>query len=90
MNAALSMKILALEFSSSQRGVAVTEGNSMLRTVATDNLKTSPLSLINEALQKARLDRATIEDWSDRSNWQWRRQVGLTRTASARGMLRAA
>ena len=61
MNAALSMKILALEFSSSQRGVAVTEGNSVLGTVATDNLKTSPLSLINKALQKARLDRATIE-----------------------------
>ena len=61
MNAALSMKILALEFSSSQRGVAVTEGDGVLGAVATDNLKTSPLSLINKALQKARLDRATIE-----------------------------
>ena len=61
MNAALSMKILALEFSSSQRGVAVAEGENVLTTVATDNLKTSPLTLIDKALQKARLDRATIE-----------------------------
>ena len=55
------MKILALEFSSSKRGVAVAEGDSVLATVATDNLKTSPLTLIDEALQKAHLNRATIE-----------------------------
>ena len=61
MNAALSMKILALEFSSSQRAVAAVEGGNVLATVATDNLKTSPLTLIDEALQKARLDRITIE-----------------------------
>ncbi len=61
MSAVLSMKILALEFSSSQRGVAVAEGDSVLATVATDNLKTSPLTLIDEALQKAHLNRATIE-----------------------------
>jgi tRNA threonylcarbamoyl adenosine modification protein YeaZ len=61
MNAAFSMKILALEFSSSQRAVAVAEDENVLSTVATDNLKTSPLTLIDEALQKARLDRTTIE-----------------------------
>ena len=61
MNAALSMKILALEFSSSQRRVAVAENDSVLATVTTDNLKTSPLTLIDKVLQKARLDRATIE-----------------------------
>lgn len=61
MNAVLSMKILALEFSSSQRAVAVAEDENVLTTAATDNLKTSPLTLIDEALQKARLDRTTIE-----------------------------
>ena len=55
------MKILALEFSSSRRAVAVVESENVLATVTTDNLKTSPLTLIDEALQKARLDRATIE-----------------------------
>ncbi len=61
MSAVFSMKILALEFSSSQRGVAVAEDENVLATVATDNLKTSPLTLIDEALHKARLDRAAIE-----------------------------
>ena len=55
------MKILALEFSSSRRAVAVVESENVLATVTTDNLKTSPLTLIDEALQKARLDRTTIE-----------------------------
>ncbi len=61
MNAALIMKILALEFSSSQRAVAVAEDENVLATVAADNLKTSPLTLIDKALRKACLDRATIE-----------------------------
>ena len=55
------MKILALEFSSNQRGVAVSEDENILSTVNTDNLKTSPLSLIDEALRKACLGRTTIE-----------------------------
>ena len=55
------MKILALEFSSNQRGVAVSEDENILSTVNTDNLKTSPLSLIDDALRKACLDRTTIE-----------------------------
>ena len=55
------MKILALEFSSNQRGVAVSEDENILSSIDTDNLKTSPLSLIDEALRKACLDRTTIE-----------------------------
>ena len=55
------MKILALEFSSNQRGVAISEDENILSTVNTDNLKTSPLSLIDDALRKACLDRTTIE-----------------------------
>lgn len=61
MNAVLSMKILALEFSSNQRGAAVAEGENLLSTVTTDNLKTSPLTLIDTVLQKSQLERATIE-----------------------------
>ena len=61
MNAALSMKILALEFSTYQREAAVAEGNNVLATATTNILKTSTLTLIDEALQKACLDRATIE-----------------------------
>ncbi len=61
MSAALIMNILALEFSSSRRGVAVAENDNVLSTVATDNLKTSPLALINDTLKMARLERTTIE-----------------------------
>ncbi len=106
MNAALIMKILALEFSSSQRAVAVAESENVLATVATDNLKTSPLTLIDEALQKARLDRATIEvialgigpgsytgirsAIATAQGWQLARNVKLLTTCSAKVLAAAA
>ena len=61
MNGALNMKILALEFSSNQRGVAVSDGEDIHCSIITNKLKTSPLSLIDKALQKACFDRASIE-----------------------------
>ena len=54
------MKILALEFSSSQRAVVVSDGANPIARVVTDNLKTSPLLLIDEVLEKGRTDRAEI------------------------------
>ena len=54
------MKILALEFSSSQRAVAVSDGAIPIARVVTDNLKTSPLLLIDKVLEKGRTDRAEI------------------------------
>ncbi len=54
------MKILALEFSSSQRAVAVSDGANPIARVVTDNLKTSPLLLIDKVLEKGRTDRAEI------------------------------
>ena len=55
------MKILALEFSSNRRSVAIAEGSDVLATVATDDVKKPPLTLIDEALKKANLKRAAIE-----------------------------
>ena len=54
------MKILALEFSSSQRAVALSDGANPIARVVTDNLKTSPLLLIDKVLEKGRTDRAEI------------------------------
>ena len=55
------MKILALEFSSNRRSVAIAEGNDVLATVATVDVKKPPLTLIDEALTKASLDPPAIE-----------------------------
>jgi tRNA threonylcarbamoyladenosine biosynthesis protein TsaB len=54
------MKILALEFSSSQRAVAVSDDVNPIARVVTDDLKTSPLLLIDEVLEKSHTDRAEI------------------------------
>ena len=54
------MKILALEFSSSQRAVAVSDDVNPIARVVTDDLKTSPLLLIDEVLEKGHTDRAEI------------------------------
>jgi len=54
------MKILALEFSSSQRAVVVSDGANPIARVVTDNLKTSPLLLIDKVLEKGRTDRTEI------------------------------
>ena len=54
------MKILALEFSSQQRSVAVTDDSKSLAHVSTDNHKTSPMVLIHEALTKAEIERSEI------------------------------
>ena len=55
------MKILALEFSSNRRSVAIDDGKDVLARVETDDVKKSPLTLIDEALKKANLDRTAIE-----------------------------
>jgi tRNA threonylcarbamoyladenosine biosynthesis protein TsaB len=55
------MKILALEFSSNRRSVAIADGTDVLARVETDDVKKPPLTLINEALKKANLDRTAIE-----------------------------
>jgi tRNA threonylcarbamoyl adenosine modification protein YeaZ len=52
------MKILALEFSSSQRSVAVVQGNDFQESVSGAN---EPFALIDEALRAARLEREQIE-----------------------------
>jgi tRNA threonylcarbamoyl adenosine modification protein YeaZ len=54
------MKILALEFSTSQRAVAVCDGAKPIAQVVTDDLKTGPLLLIDEVLGNGRIDRAEI------------------------------
>ena len=54
------MKILALEFSSRQRSVAVTDGNTLLALTTTDNFKTGPMVLIHDALTQAKTERADI------------------------------
>ncbi len=54
------MKILALEFSSSQRAVAVSDDVNPIARMVTDDLKTSPLLLIDEVLEKSNTDRADI------------------------------
>ena len=54
------MKILALEFSSRQRAVAVTDGPTPLAAVMTEDLKEPPLTLIETALKQAKLQPADI------------------------------
>ena len=55
------MKILALEFSSRQRSVAVTDDADVLSEITTDQLKTGPLILIEQALEQAQIDREEIQ-----------------------------
>ena len=54
------MKILALEFSSRQRSVAITDGDQLLAHVETDEFRQSPLTLIDRALTEACLPRDSI------------------------------
>ena len=54
------MKILALEFSSSQRAVVVSDGAKFIARVVTDDQKTGPLLLIDEVLRKGHMDRTKI------------------------------
>ena len=54
------MKILALEFSSRQRSVAVTAGSTPLAVTTTDNIKTGPMVLIHDTLTQAKTERADI------------------------------
>ena len=54
------MKILALEFSSRQRSVAITDGDQLLAHVGTDEFRQSPLTLIDRALTEACLPRDSI------------------------------
>ena len=61
MNGKYAMKILALEFSSQHRSVAVTDERKPLAHVFTDNHKTSPMVLIHEALTKAKTERPEID-----------------------------
>ena len=53
--------ILALEFSSNRRSVAIADGKDVLARVGTDDVKKPPLTLIDEALKKANLNHAAIE-----------------------------
>ena len=53
--------ILALEFSSNRRSVAIADGKDVLARVETDDVKKPPLTLIDEALKNANLKRAAIE-----------------------------
>ena len=53
--------ILALEFSSNRRSVAIADGKDVLARVETDDVKKPPLTLIDEALKKANLNHAPIE-----------------------------
>ena len=54
------MKILALEFSSSQHAVAVSDNANPIAQVVTDEQKTGPLLLIDEVLRKGCIDRTEI------------------------------
>ena len=54
------MKILALEFSSRLRSVAIADGDQLLARVETDEVRHSPLTLIDRALNEANLPRDTI------------------------------
>ena len=54
------MKILALEFSSRQRSVAVTDGSTPLALTTTDNFKTGHMVLIHDALTQSKTERADI------------------------------
>ena len=53
--------ILALEFSSNRRSVAIAEGKDVLVCMETDDVKKPPLTLIDEALKKTNLSPAAIE-----------------------------
>ena len=53
--------ILALEFSRHRRSVAIADGKDVLARVETDDVKRPPLTLIDEALKKASLNRTAIE-----------------------------
>jgi tRNA threonylcarbamoyladenosine biosynthesis protein TsaB len=53
--------ILALEFSSNRRSVAIADGKDVLARVETNDVKKPPLTLIDEALKKANLNHAAIE-----------------------------
>lgn len=55
------MKILALEFSSARRGVAVAEHGQVLGSAEADGLEPGPFELIGAALRDARLEREQIE-----------------------------
>jgi len=55
------MKILALEFSSRQRSVAVTDDADVLSEITTDQLKTGPLVLIEQVLDQAQINREEIQ-----------------------------
>lgn len=54
------MKILALEFSTSQRAVAISDGEKLIARVVSDDQKTGPLRLIDEVLRKGHMDRTEI------------------------------
>ncbi len=54
------MKILALEFSSQQRSVTVTDEDKPLAQVSTGKHKTNPMVLVHEALSKSAIDRSEI------------------------------
>jgi tRNA threonylcarbamoyladenosine biosynthesis protein TsaB len=56
------MKILALEFSSEHRGVAVTNGEELLgQALETTGRETHPFTLIRAALEQARCSREEIQ-----------------------------
>lgn len=55
------MKILALDFSSQQRSVAIVDDSGVLSEITTDQLKTGPLVLIEQTLQQAQIGREEIQ-----------------------------
>ena len=55
------MKILALEFSSNRRSVAVAEHTKILARIESDDFRQSPLTLIDTALKQAGLGRTVID-----------------------------
>lgn len=55
------MKILALEFSSARRGVAVLDGSTVLGLAEADGLSPGAFALIESALREAKLEREAIE-----------------------------
>ncbi|MBL67245.1 MAG: tRNA (adenosine(37)-N6)-threonylcarbamoyltransferase complex dimerization subunit type 1 TsaB [Verrucomicrobiales bacterium] len=55
------MKILALEFSSRRRSVAVADGANLLAKVETNEVSQSPLMLVDQALGEADIDQTHVE-----------------------------
>lgn len=55
------MKILALEFSSRNRSVAIADGVQLLARVETDEVRQLPLTLIDRVLNEANLPREAID-----------------------------